>query len=79
MRCDMCEHDNSRVKRSLERDMLECEACERTICLECAKTIAEERNMVDAPPPADANENIGHYIFRCEESEMDMCAECFNS
>ncbi len=72
--CDQCDFRNGSVRKTLRREMFHCSECDRTLCEECLREMAGENELVGFDTP-----DKGLLTFRCEQSETEMCADCFES
>lgn len=67
--CTACGFDNSNVRASLRREIVQCEGCEEWLCLECLAGSAEKVGMGFGGEDAQ--------LVKCSASDLWLCPECF--
>ena len=77
--CDKCGYNAHQVRASLRRTLAECEECGNTYCDECLKEMAIAKGVISE---SDANlvldqSGANGLLWKCEESDLDLCPECF--
>ena len=80
--CDICGFDNDSVCKIARVEMVKCEACDRTICAACLADMAKSEGTVSASDAAAiiaSPSGAYGFMLHCEESDMDMCPECFEN
>jgi len=74
--CDACGHDNAVISRSYRKDINTCEECDRSLCDGCLKEMAVEKGLVSNIDTGLIDDPM---FFKCEASDSQMCAECYEA
>lgn len=78
-KCSNCDHDPGAVRASLRRDLATCEECGGTFCIACLADMAVKSGLIAEcdKPVYTRDNNASQLLWSCEESNADLCPDCF--